>query len=351
MHVFSPEIIQQIEAHLSDALPYPPSANSNKQVRATVKIESIEALFGGDSAEAAKLNCLIGRSGEPATAATSRSFFAKYQRDSAPLKSELDNLQTLNLCIPGHCPQALFLLEFNAGAILVLNYLQLSKLDTSEACLNGSYLSNSHISNSHQGDKALNKHSEKLQQEQLAELILKLHSHKSTLYGWPKDNYCGQGQQFNGQSDNWAQFWWQQRLLPQWQLADRRGLLASLAPLEAPLKQACESLLGKHQPEASLLHGDLWSGNAAFSDGRPVIFDPACYYGDVEAELAMCRLFGGFSEAFYRRYFKQKSRPGWQQRLALYQLYHLFNHLTIFGGSYENQCRRCIEQVIQDAGI
>jgi len=96
-----------------------------------------------------------------------------------------------------------------------------------------------------------------------------------------------------------------------------------------------EKILKGHQPRPSLLHGDLWSGNAGFRAGEPVIFDPAVYYGDRECDLAMTELFGGFPADFYSSYRKEYPvDAGYEKRKHLYNLYHLLNHLNIFGGGY-----------------
>ena len=96
-----------------------------------------------------------------------------------------------------------------------------------------------------------------------------------------------------------------------------------------------------------MLHGDLWGGNWNCSDGMPVIFDPAVYYGDRETDLAMTRLFGGFGAAFYSAY--ESSWPfedGHEERQHLYQLYHVLNHLNLFGSGYLGQAIRLMEKLL-----
>src|SRR5205807_8216385 len=128
----------------------------------------------------------------------------------------------------------------------------------------------------------------------------------------------------------WAEFWRQRRLEPQLALASRNGYR-----LEAP---PVWRLLEGHKPAASLVHGDLWSGNAGFlAGGAPVLFDPAVYYGDREADVAMTELFGGFPREFYSAYGPLPA--GYQQRKHLYNLYHLLNHLNLFGGGYLGQVK------------
>jgi fructosamine-3-kinase len=100
-----------------------------------------------------------------------------------------------------------------------------------------------------------------------------------------------------------------------------------------------------------LLHGDLWGGNASATDqGQPVIYDPACYYGDRETDIAMTELFGGFSADFYAAY--QQSLPldsGYQTRKTLYNLYHILNHLNLFGGGYLHQAESMIESLLAES--
>ncbi len=105
-----------------------------------------------------------------------------------------------------------------------------------------------------------------------------------------------------------------------------------------------------YQPQPSLLHGDLWGGNAAVdTQGNPVIFDPACYFGDREADLAMTELFGGFGRDFYAAY--QDFLPldqGYATRKTLYNLYHILNHLHLFGGGYLSQSERMLERLLAE---
>ena len=102
------------------------------------------------------------------------------------------------------------------------------------------------------------------------------------------------------------------------------------------------------EPEASIVHGDLWSGNADITaDGQPTIFDPATYYGDREVDIAMTELFGGFSSAFYQGYNQQwQLDSGYQQRKNIYNLYHILNHFNLFGGGYASQAKRMMQQII-----
>ena len=107
-------------------------------------------------------------------------------------------------------------------------------------------------------------------------------------------------------------------------------------------------MLVDHAPRPALLHGDLWGGNLSFDTaGTPVIYDPATYYGDREAELAMTELFGGFSADFYAAY--REAWPldgGYRVRRELYNLYHVLNHLNLFGGGYAGQAERMMQTLL-----
>ena len=167
----------------------------------------------------------------------------------------------------------------------------------------------------------------------LGAMLAAMHRTRGERYGWARDNYIGFTGQENGAIAQWAEFWRRRRLEPQLALASRNG-----HRLEAP---PVWRLLEGHQPAASLLHGDLWSGNAGFlAGGAPALFDPAVYYGDREADLAMTELFGGFPEEFYEAYSEVwPLDAGYELRKQLYNLYHLLNHLNLFGGGYLAQVR------------
>jgi fructosamine-3-kinase len=160
----------------------------------------------------------------------------------------------------------------------------------------------------------------------LGRMLAVLHRRRGPRFGWRRDNYIGSTPQRNGWCDDWAEFWVECRLRPQLALAAGNGFSLTLPPLKC---------LERHKPEPALLHGDLWSGNAGFTPAGPVVFDPAVYYGDREADLAMTELFGGFPRAFYDAY--QETYPldtGYAARKTAYNLYHLLNHLNLFGRSY-----------------
>jgi len=164
-------------------------------------------------------------------------------------------------------------------------------------------------------------------------------------YGWVQDNTIGATPQINPWSDHWPDFFAEARLGYQFKLARRRG---GVFPQADALLARVSDLLN-HHPTPTLVHGDLWSGNAAFiRGGEPVIFDPASYYGDREVDVAMTELFGGFPRAFYEGYADTYPlASGYEQRKTLYNLYHILNHFNLFGGSYEAQAQRMIQQLLR----
>jgi fructosamine-3-kinase len=173
-----------------------------------------------------------------------------------------------------------------------------------------------------------------------------MHRCRGGSYGWSRDNTIGASPQFNAPCADWAEFYRERRLRPQFALARANGL-APLAALDAAACDAADRLLTGHQPSPAVLHGDLWRGNIAFDrSGAPVVFDPATYHGDRETDLAMTRLFGGFPDRFHRAYDAVlPPAAGAEERLPLYQLYHVLNHANLFGGAYVAQAATMIERL------
>jgi len=186
----------------------------------------------------------------------------------------------------------------------------------------------------------------------LGEQLATLHQVTGERFGWTVDNYIGTTPQANTQSDDWAAFWRQCRLGPQLEMAHAAGIGVRLLDRGRLLLERLEQLLDGHRPAASLLHGDLWGGNAAFTPaGQPVIFDPASYYGDRETDIAMTELFGGFDTAFYNAYQSVSPLPdGYPVRRELYNLYHLLNHLNLFGAGYLSRCERTVDALLAHIG-
>ncbi|WP_019500325.1 fructosamine kinase family protein [Pseudanabaena sp. PCC 6802] len=164
-------------------------------------------------------------------------------------------------------------------------------------------------------------------------------------FGWQQANTIGSTPQINTWTRNWVEFLTQHRLGYQLQLARKRGFNSSVP--DRDLFDAIPHLFQDYQPLPSMVHGDLWGGNAAFSrDREPVIFDPALYFGDREVDIAMTELFGGFPAQFYQAY--DRAFPldsGYKRRKTVYNLYHILNHFNLFGGGYGHQANRAIEQI------
>jgi protein-ribulosamine 3-kinase len=180
--------------------------------------------------------------------------------------------------------------------------------------------------------------------ERLGRELAQLHAHTRPAPGFPIDNAIGATPQPNPPADGWLGFWRDHRLAYMFRLAEAQGYRFKQA---GRLMDRLADLLPAGV-ENSLLHGDLWAGNAAcLPDGTPVIFDPASYHGHAETDLAMTRLFGGFSAGFYDSYHEVRPRePGLERRVALYQLYHVLNHLVLFGGGYRGQAERMIDGLV-----
>ncbi|MDX1812135.1 MAG: fructosamine kinase family protein [Gammaproteobacteria bacterium] len=182
------------------------------------------------------------------------------------------------------------------------------------------------------------------------EQLAAMHKVSQSQFGWYRDNTIGSTAQINTVSSNWLDFYRQHRLQFQIKLANEQGYNGELTSLGDKLCDSLESFFKSYQPQPSLLHGDLWSGNYDYdASGKPVIFDPAVYYGDREADIAMTELFGGFSAAFYDAY--NNAWPlddGYAVRKTLYNLYHILNHLNLFGGGYYSQAISMMRRLLSE---
>lgn len=185
------------------------------------------------------------------------------------------------------------------------------------------------------------------QQSALGRQLAAMHRTTQPRFGWHRANTIGLTPQINDYSVDWMEFFRDRRLGFQLELAWRRGY-SGLRGSGEQLLSNLSRFFEDHRPEASLLHGDLWAGNAGEAIvGGPVIFDPAVYFGDRETDLAMTELFGGFSESFYRGYNEAwPLSAGYETRKTLYNLYHVLNHLSLFGPSYLTQAERMIGQLL-----
>ncbi|MEJ2064914.1 MAG: fructosamine kinase family protein [Reinekea sp.] len=177
------------------------------------------------------------------------------------------------------------------------------------------------------------------------EKLAQMHRCHQPYFGWIRDNYIGTTLQPNTRSGSWLAFLLNDRLKFQIELLNNRNLneLAMALP-------RCLTILFKgYESAPSLIHGDLWSGNiAADTTGQPVVFDPACYYGDREMDLAMTELFGGFPQSFYQGYNAVwPLDTGYEQRKPVYQLYHILNHANLFGGDYVDRAERMLRRILE----
>jgi fructosamine-3-kinase len=237
-----------------------------------------------------------------------RSLFVKANHavNAQVLMSEHQSLRLLaDLGAKGY-PRAIAYDQLHDRAILVMPWLDLSPLDERGAAKLGQLLAQQHGIH---------------------------HSH----FGWEATNHIGLTRQPNPFTPSWVDFYREQRLAPQWQSAIQAGLPNKLANHIERLMSTLSDFIDDSQIKPSLLHGDLWHGNTAVekNSDAPVLYDPAPYFGDPEADLAMTRLFGTFSANFYDAYHEfHPQQPDWQQRSKIYNLYHALNHFNLFGRGY-----------------
>jgi fructosamine-3-kinase len=190
-------------------------------------------------------------------------------------------------------------------------------------------------------------------QFELGVQLAKLHKHSSpnSKFGFSVDNTIGATPQPNAWKDSWAEFWDTERLGHMLSLTGNAGF--DDTKIQA-LRTKTKELLSEQSVEPSLIHGDLWGGNKGFAKDKesgdmvPVIFDPATYYGDREADIAMTYLFGGFGPDFYQGYESDwPLSPGHEKRKTVYNLYHILNHDVLFGGMYLRQAQGMIDQILR----
>jgi protein-ribulosamine 3-kinase len=250
--------------------------------------------------------------------------FAPLERLDA-LEAEAAGLGALEAAGALRVPRVLGVAEVDGQALLALEWLDLSAPAEGDAALQG----------------------------QLGERLATLHRYTAPRFGWDRDNYIGATTQPNAWDDDWVRFFRERRLGFQLDLAESRGLPPRIIDRGRELGERCGAFFSSHRPVPSLLHGDLWGGNwgAVAATREPVIFDPAVYYGDREADLAMTRLFGGFGPRFYAAYQAAwPLDPAAGTRRALYNLYHVLNHFSLFGGAYAQQAAGMIERLLAESG-
>lgn len=251
----------------------------------------------------------------------SRHYFVKTNEiDATPLFSaEAEGLQALSAAGAVRTPTFITLGQTANESFLVLEYLDLATLDQAGGA-------------------------------RLGAALAKLHRVTGDSFGWTGDNFIGSTPQHNSPHPSWPHFFGGRRLRPQLQLALQNGMDKALVAKGHAVIERIGGMFIDYQPAASLLHGDLWSGNAAqIRNGEPVIFDPACYYGDRETDIAMTELFGGFPTSFLAAY--RAAWPldqGYETRKPLYNLYHILNHFNLFGNAYLGQAQRMIERLLAE---
>lgn len=250
-----------------------------------------------------------------------REYFAKVNEANrgGMLRAEAAGLAALRAAGAVAVPQVIAHGEDEEQSWLVLEWLELGALDAASAALLGAGLAAQH----------------RLPQAR---------------FGWERDNFIGSSPQPNGWSNDWLGFWRARRIVPQLQMAARNRLPSRMIDRCERLAADCGAFFSNHAPERSLLHGDLWSGNAAAIAGvTPVMFDPAVYVGDREADVAMTSLFGGFPPDFLAAY--RAAWPlddGYTVRKDFYNLYHLLNHANIFAGNYVARTEHEVEKLLAE---
>jgi len=242
--------------------------------------------------------------------------------------------------------QANLLPMFEAEAEGLAEFKQLDCVTVPVVVCYGSTASQSYLVLEYIELKNLRRNSGQLLGTQLAQL----HRQIRPYFGWHRNNTIGSTPQYNKREHDWPIFWKQQRLEPQLNFAKKNGFGAQLQDKGQLLLECLHLFFDSYTPEPVLLHGDLWGGNAAAdSDGNPVLFDPATYYGDRETDIAMTELFGGFDSSFYDAY--QSAYPldyGYKTRKILYNLYHILNHVNLFGGGYLSQAESMLDQLLSE---
>jgi fructosamine-3-kinase len=255
------------------------------------------------------------------TAEGTRSYFAKVNEAArAPMfAAEAEGLAALAEAKAVRVPAVIAQGDDGERAWLVLEWLELAPLSPASAARLGSALASQH---GIPRDK----------------------------FGWAHDNFIGASPQVNGWSHDWLAFWRDKRLHAQLRLAAHHRLPSRMIDRGERLAADCEAFFRTYRPAKSLLHGDLWGGNAAaLADGTPVVFDPAVYVGDREADLAMTELFGGFPADFMAAY--RAAYPldeGYRVRRDFYNLYHVLNHANLFADGYVRQAEQSIEKLLAE---
>jgi len=182
------------------------------------------------------------------------------------------------------------------------------------------------------------------------EQLAQMHRTFAEYYGWKRDNTIGSTPQPNTQETDWANFWAKHRLTHQLDLAKQAGYPTKSYDAGLKLAENLHSFFNGYNVKPSLLHGDLWAGNiASDKSGKPIIYDPAVYFGDRETDIALTELFGGYNQDFYAAYKNHfPLDQGYQTRKTLYNLYHILNHFNLLGGSYASQSLHMTQSLLAE---
>lgn len=177
--------------------------------------------------------------------------------------------------------------------------------------------------------------------------LAELHKIEQCKFGFEHNNFIGLGEQVNCLTSDWGQFFIEWRLLAQVDKIRNRRVKREFQKVLNKHEKSILNLIGDYRVTPSLLHGDLWSGNVLFDESGPWLIDPAVYYGDGEADIAMTKMFGGFSANFYRAYHEVRPKSeDFLRKMALYNLYHYLNHYNLFGNSYLDGCRTSLNNAL-----
>ena len=181
----------------------------------------------------------------------------------------------------------------------------------------------------------------KTQWQQFGQSLAHMHLLPEDSCGWHENNYIGLNPQNNTVTDDWGDFFIQQRLTAQISLIKHPEVQQRFRQALIGIENQLKRFLNTHCPFPSLLHGDLWSGNVLFDENDVWLIDPAIYCGDAEADLAMTELFGGFPAAFYQAYTAVKPlSEAYALKKITYNLYHQLNHYNLFGSGYLSACEQ-----------